>query len=129
MGGATVGYVVAIIFIVLALNLYLTFKRIGKNNKRIRKSRLLLDEEKQAVWRYKEIARRLAREQDDALERIKLRNETIALYDEVRRRHEGDDLNTENVANPENPAETPEKPIIPAESGRLRDFTDENNPS
>jgi len=49
------------------------------------------DEAKQALWRDKEIARRLAREQEDALERVLLRNETLALYEEVRRRHAKED--------------------------------------
>ena len=82
-----VGYLIAIVFLVLALNLYITFKRISQTKKRSRKNRIELDEEKQAVWRDKEIARRIAREQDDYVERIKLRNETLAFYEEVRRRH------------------------------------------
>ena len=82
-----VGYLIAIVFLVLALNLYITFKRISQTKKRSRKNRAELDEEKQAVWRDKEIARRIAREQDDYVERIKLRDETLAFYEEVRRRH------------------------------------------
>ena len=83
----SVGYLVAVIFLVLALNLYFTFKRAGKTKRRSRRSRASLDEEKQAIWRDKEIARRIAKEQEDALERVKLRNETLAFYEEVRRRH------------------------------------------
>jgi len=49
-------------------------------------NRAAVEEAKQALWRDKEIARRIEREQDDALERVKLRNETLAMYDEVRRR-------------------------------------------
>ncbi|MCL2221478.1 MAG: hypothetical protein FWC20_04750 [Oscillospiraceae bacterium] len=86
----TVGYLVAIIFLVLALNLYFTYKRISKSKRRIKKGRVNLDEEKQAIWRDKEIARRIAREHEDALERVSLRNETLAFYEEVRRRHAGD---------------------------------------
>jgi len=92
-----VGYLIAIVFLVLALNLYITFKRISQTKKRSRKNRIELDEEKQAVWRDKEIARRIAREQDDYVERIKLRNETLAFYEEVRRRHVfSDDLDKNN---------------------------------
>lgn len=90
MEGTAVGYLVAIIFLVLALNLYITFRRISRTNKSInksKKSRLRLDEEKHAIWRDKEIARRIAREQEDAIERVHLRNETLAFYEEVRRRH------------------------------------------
>jgi len=85
-----VGYLVAIVFLVLALNIYITFKRISSTKKRNnsnRRTRVELDVEKQAIWRDKEIARRIAREQDDYLERIKLRDETLAFYEEVRRRH------------------------------------------
>jgi len=85
-----VAYLVAIIFIALALNVYFTFRRISRSNKRIKKGRVSLDEEKQAIWRDKEIARRIAREQEDAVERVNLRNETLAYYEEVRRRHAGD---------------------------------------
>jgi len=54
--------------------------------KRSKRYRVAPEERKQAIWRDKEIARRVAREEEDALERFKLRNETLALYDEVRRR-------------------------------------------
>jgi len=54
-------------------------------------SRAAVDEAKQALWRDKEIARRIRREQEDAIECINLRNETLALYDEVRRRHAKED--------------------------------------
>jgi len=54
-------------------------------------TRAAADEAKQALWRDKEIARRLAREEEDALERVLLRNETLALYEEVRRRHAKED--------------------------------------
>jgi len=83
---ASIGYIFAIIFIILAINIYFLSirNRTGKRYKRI--TRAASDEAKQALWRDNEIARRIAREQEDAIERVTLRNETLALYDEVRRR-------------------------------------------
>jgi len=111
----TVGYLVAIIFLVLALNLYFTFKRVSNSKKRIKKGRVHLDEEKQAIWRDKEIARRIAREHEDALERVNLRNETLAYYEEVRRRHAGDGkkAGSENIVRTENTVDSESK--IPTE--------------
>jgi len=82
-----VAYLFAIIAIVLVLNFYFMFVRMRSGNKRKKMNRAAVDEAKQALWREKEVARRIEREQDDALERVKLRNETLALYEEVRRRH------------------------------------------
>ena len=91
MDGSVV-YIFAIIFVVLALNIYfLTSRMRRENNKRKRITRAAVDEAKQALWRDKEVARRVAREQEDALERVTLKNETLALYEEVRRRHANED--------------------------------------
>ena len=84
---SSVAYLFVIIFFVITLNFYFLFARMRRGNKRKRMDRTAIDEAKQALWRDKEVARRLEREKDDAIERIKLRNETLALYDEVRRRH------------------------------------------
>ena len=85
---ASVVYIFAIVFVVVALNIYFLTSRIRRdNNRRKRMTRAAVDEAKQALWRDKEVARRIAREQDDALESLKLKNETLALYEEVRRRH------------------------------------------
>ena len=67
------------------------FGRMRKGNKRRRMGRAAVDEAKQALWRDKEVARRIEREQYDALERVTLRNETLAFYEEVRRRHAKED--------------------------------------
>jgi len=83
---ASVIYIFIIVFLVLAINLFIVAKRLRSNDRRSRKTRVAVEEEKQAIWRDKEIARRIAREQEDAFERVQLRNETLALYDEVRKR-------------------------------------------
>ena len=91
MDGSVV-YIFAIVFVVLALNIYFLTSRMRRdNNRRKRMTRAAVDEAKQALWRDKEVARRIAREQEDALERVLLRNETLALYEEVKRRHAKDD--------------------------------------
>ena len=92
MDGSMV-YIFAIIFVVLALNIYFLTSRMRRDNNRRRRkmTRAAVDEAKQALWRDKEVARRIAREQEDAIESIKLKNETLALYEEVRRRHAEED--------------------------------------
>jgi len=83
---------VSIVFLVLALNFYFMIVRMRRGTKKQKgMSRVAMDEAKQALWREKEIARRLAREQEDAEERVKLRNETLALYEEVRNRYASED--------------------------------------
>jgi len=85
---SSIGYIFAIVFIVIALNLFFVVSRMRQGDKRRNKrNRVAPDEAKQALWRDREIERRLEREQDGANERVKLREETLALYDEVRRRH------------------------------------------
>ena len=89
----SIGYIFAIIFVVIALNFYFLVFRIKRGNKstRRRRSHIAVDEAKQALWRDKEVARRIEREEEDARERAILRNETLDLYEQVRRRHAFDD--------------------------------------
>jgi len=82
-----VAYLFAIIGFVLALNIYFMFVRFRRGGRRKKINRVAVDEAKQALWRDKEVQRRIDREDEDALERVTLRNETLALYDKVRRRH------------------------------------------
>jgi len=107
---SSVAYLFAIIFIVIALNFYFLIFRRMKRDKPKRMGRAAVDEAKQAIWREKEVARRLEREQDDAMERIKLRNETLAMYEVVRRRHAKDD-ELERLAS--NPNLIDDRPIRP----------------
>ena len=83
---ASLVYIFAIVFLVLALNLFFVTKRIRGEKKQKRMYKIAPMEREQSIWREKEIARRLERENETALERVKLRNDTLALYDEVRRR-------------------------------------------
>ena len=75
-----------IIFIVLSLNFYLLIVRRMKGSRSKKLGRTAVNEAKQAVWRDKEVQRRIDSEQAQMYEHVKLRNETLALYDEVRRR-------------------------------------------
>jgi len=85
---SSVAYIFAIVFIVLALNIYFITSRFRRSSRPKKMGRAAVEEAKQALWRDKEVARRIEREQYDALERVKLRNETLAIYDEVRKRAE-----------------------------------------
>ena len=92
---SNIGYIFAIVFIVIALNIFFLRNQFRRGNnygrRRRRRGSVAPDEAKQALWRDKEVARRIEREQDDAYECVVLRNETLAYYDEVRRRHANED--------------------------------------
>ena len=131
---SSIAYVFAIVFIVLAINIMFVVRRMrGGTNKRKRMSRAAIDEAKQALWRDKEIERRLRREQEDAIACIELRNETLALYEEVRRRHAKDDelerLGISVSKIDEEPAFKAEPPVKEAEPERVSmiSFTDEES--
>ena len=79
-------YLIIIVFIVLALNFYFLIVRRLRGNRSRKLGRPAVVESKQAVWRDKEVQRRIDSEQNAAVERVRLRNETLALYEEVRRR-------------------------------------------
>jgi predicted Holliday junction resolvase-like endonuclease len=81
------GSIIAIVFIVLAMNFILLFLRMRKNPPR-KSSRKAPNEDVAAVWRDKEIQRRLEREQDSAERIVELRNKTFELYELVRRNAE-----------------------------------------
>jgi len=90
---SSVAYIFAIVLVVLVINVFIIRAQFRRGNSQVRKrrsDRAVLGEEEQAIWRDKEVARRIEREQDGAYERLKLKNETLALFDEVRRRHAND---------------------------------------
>ena len=96
---ASIAAVVGIIVVVVALNFYFMLIRMRRgNNNRKRMDRTAVDEAKQALRRDREISRRLEQENDDAVERIKLREETLAFYEEVRRRYADEDVRKEYMA-------------------------------
>jgi len=82
-----IAYVFAILLLVVALNLFFVLRRLRSVRGRKRTTKLPPDEVKQAIWRDKEVQRRIEREQEDAYERVTLRNETLAYYETVRKRH------------------------------------------
>jgi len=80
-------YMVAIIFFVIAFNFFFLYMRLKRDRTRTRKSGgVAMEEEKAVRLRDREIQRRLDREQEEAAQRVELRNKTLALYDQVRRR-------------------------------------------
>ncbi|MCL2662097.1 MAG: hypothetical protein FWE83_02050 [Oscillospiraceae bacterium] len=89
-----VAFIFAIVLVVLVINVFIIRAQFRRGNSKVRKRRTdkaALGESEQAKWRDKEVVRRIEREQDGAYERVALKNETLALYDEVRRRHAKDD--------------------------------------
>jgi hypothetical protein len=91
---SSVAYIFAIVLVVLVINVFIIRAQFRKGNSAVKKrrtDRVALSEAEQALWRDKEVARRIEREQDGAYERVMLKNETLAIYDEVRRRHAKDD--------------------------------------
>jgi len=84
---ASVAALFAIVFVIIIFNFYFLVVRNRRGGNRYKRmNRTAVDEAKQALWRDNEVKRRIEREEEDALERVKLRNETLALYDEVRKR-------------------------------------------
>jgi len=121
---SSIAYLFAIIFIVIALNFYFFVFRRMKRDMPKRMNRAAVDEAKQALWREKEVARRIEREQDDAMERIKLRNETLAMYEEVRRRHAKDDELERLATNPNLIDDRPIRPEPEQYEADKPDYTD-----
>jgi len=78
-------YIIAIIGFVIVLNFVMLWFRLKRDRYR-KPSRETVEEEKAIVLRNNEIKRRIAREQEDAAREVALRNQTLALYEEVRRR-------------------------------------------
>ena len=84
----SIAYIILIVFFIVAINMYFVVLRLRSGNRRSKKNRVAPEEAEQKKWRDQEVIRRIEREQDGAYERVKLRNETLALYDEVRKRAE-----------------------------------------
>jgi len=107
-------YSLAIIFLVISVNFYLLVYRRMRGPRPRKPNRIAPSEARQAAWRDKEVQRRIDREQDDAYHRVQLRNETLALYDEVRRRaaaREKEEINKDkNKDNINNTSQNEENP-------------------
>jgi len=119
----SIAFIFAIVIIVLAINLYMVLSRMRRSNRgrKYGRNRVAPDEAKQAIWRDKEIERRLEREQDGASERVKLREETLALYEKVRQRHaEKDRQEGLGFATGQKNADAPDEVFIYTQSDRLQ---------
>ena len=81
------GILILVVLIVLVANAGFLFFRLRKTplRKSSRKHRAP-DEEEDAIRREKQIHLWLEQEEEDAKRRVELRNKTLELYDEVRRR-------------------------------------------
>jgi len=76
------GYLVAIIFLVIIGNFFLLYKRFKRDRKPVVKP---VDRQIAYEARHEEIQRIFDREQEEAERYIELRNKTFELYDQVRR--------------------------------------------
>ena len=83
--GGNFGILLSIVFVVLLLNFVFWHRRHRKSLKPVKKA---TTEERARVIRHNEIQRRFEREQEDAIKYIELRNKTLALYDQVRKKAE-----------------------------------------
>ena len=77
-------YVIVLVVFVIAINFFMLFFRLRRDRYR-KPGRASVEEAQAARWREKELQRRLDREQEEAAHRVELRNNTLALYDQVRR--------------------------------------------
>ena len=102
-------YILAIVIFVIVLNFIMLLFRL-RRDRYVRPKRPVQDEAMAATYRGNEIRRRLDREEQDAAQYVELRNKTLALYDEVRRR----------AAAAERQAAA-EQVAAPDESGELRE--------
>ena len=93
-------YLFAVIGILVVANFYLLFKR-GKKGRNVGKDATA--ERVATVKRHDDLVRQLDLEQMDAARRVELRNKTLDMYEEVRRKAEANESQ-----NPETP-ETKEK--------------------
>ena len=80
-----VGYLVAVIMILLLGNAFFFYRNYKKNRKPTVRS---TPEEKAVIYREHEIQRRLDREQEESARYVELRNKTLALYEQVRKNAE-----------------------------------------
>jgi len=94
---AAFGYMIAIIFLVIIFNFFFLYKRLKRDHTR-KPSREVLEEQKAAVLRDREIKRRLDREQEEDARYVELRNNMFDLYEQVRRKHAAADATTGTVA-------------------------------
>jgi len=81
---AVYGALIVIVFIVLAANLFIVFRRIRRSYPR-KTGKAALNEQEAAELRDRQVKRRIERAQEDAERRVELRNKTLALYEQVRR--------------------------------------------
>ena len=79
------GYLIAVIFILLIGNSFFFYRQYKRNRKPVVRS---TPEEKAVVYRDHEIQRRFDREQAEAAKQVELRNKTLALYEQVRKNAE-----------------------------------------
>ena len=81
---AFMGSIIAIVFIVLAANIFMVLRRYRSTKSR-RSRTAVLEEDKAAIIRDRLINSRLEQDRENAEELIERRRKTFALYDQVRK--------------------------------------------
>ena len=81
------GSLIAIVFIVIAINFVMLYIRLKRDFPK-KTTKNILEENEAAVIRDRAIHQKIEREQEDAEQRVMLRNKTLELYEEVRRNAE-----------------------------------------
>jgi len=81
------GPLIAIVFIVIAINFVMLYIRLKRDFPK-KTTKNILEENEAAVIRDRAIHQKIEREQEDAEQRVMLRNKTLELYEEVRRNAE-----------------------------------------
>ena len=76
---------IAVVFFIVAINFFLLFLRLRRDRNPETKGKAA--EENEAVkWRANAIQRRLHNELEDSARRVELRNKTLDLYEQVRKK-------------------------------------------
>ena len=84
---ALFGSLVAIVFIVIAVNFIMLFYRFRRDFPK-KPGKKAMDEAKAVIIRDKAILQMIEREQEEAIRRTELQNKTLDLYAQVRKRAE-----------------------------------------
>ena len=79
----TYAFLIAVVFFIVAANFFILFIRLKRDRPR-KVTKAAMEEKEAALWRDKEIQRRLDREQEEAEKYLERRNKTLELYDQVR---------------------------------------------
>jgi len=97
---STHAILIAVVFFIVAINFFMLFLRLRRD--RHPKTEGKASEEKEAVkWRANAIQRRLHNELEDSARRVELRNRTLDLYEQVRKKAAAAEKSESETGNPD----------------------------